>query len=134
MDLNQWRNTDTMIDWFKSIHNKHLCKFVVFGIREFYPSITENLLKKALTFAKAHTHIFQMMTKQLFTTQENHCSLTFSKLGLRETVGYSMSQLEHTVEQRFASQLEIICFTNYQNYIRRIIQKDFLYGLFRCNF
>ena len=56
MGLNQWRNTDTMIDWFKSIHNKHLCKFVVFDIREFYPSITENLLKKALTFAKAHTH------------------------------------------------------------------------------
>ena len=107
MGLNQWRNTDTMIDWFKSIHNKHLCKFVVFDIREFYPSITENLLKKALTFAKAHTHththIFQMMTKQLFTTQENHCSLTFSKLGLRETVGYSMSQCEHTMERRFVS-------------------------------
>ena len=42
--LNQWRNTDTVIDWFKSIRNKHLCKFVVFDIREFYPSITENLL------------------------------------------------------------------------------------------
>ena len=57
MGLNQWRNTDTVIDWFKSIGNKHLCKFVVFDIREFYPSITENLLKKALTFAEAHTHL-----------------------------------------------------------------------------
>ena len=57
MGLNQWRNTDTVIDWFKSIRNKHLCKFVVFDIREFYPSITENLLKKALTFAEAHTHL-----------------------------------------------------------------------------
>ena len=57
MGLNQWRNTDTVIDWFKSIRNKHLCKFVVFDIREFYPSITENLLKKALTSAKAHTHL-----------------------------------------------------------------------------
>ena len=37
--LNQWRNTDTVIDWFKSIRNTHLCKFVVFDIREFYPSI-----------------------------------------------------------------------------------------------
>ena len=55
--LNQWRNTDTVIDWFKSIRNKHLCKFVVFDIREFYPSITENLLKKALTFAEAQTHL-----------------------------------------------------------------------------
>ena len=57
MGLNQWRNTDTVIDWFKSIRNKHLCKFSVFEIREFYPSITENLLKKALTFPKAYTHL-----------------------------------------------------------------------------
>ena len=56
MGLNQWRNTDTVIFWFKGIRNKHLCKFVVFGIKEFYPNITENLLKKALTFVKAHTH------------------------------------------------------------------------------
>ena len=32
-----------------------------------------------------HTHIFQMMTKQLLNTQENHYSLTISKLRLRET-------------------------------------------------
>ena len=57
MGLNQWRNTDTVIDWFKCIRNKHLCKFVIFDIREFYPSITANLLKKVLTFAEAHTHL-----------------------------------------------------------------------------
>ena len=28
---------------------------MIFDIKEFYPSITENLLKKALTFAEAHT-------------------------------------------------------------------------------
>ena len=44
MGLNQWRNTDTVIDLFKGIRNKHLCKFVIFDIKEFYPSITENLL------------------------------------------------------------------------------------------
>ena len=32
MGLNQWRNPDTVIDWFKGIRNKHLCKFVVFDI------------------------------------------------------------------------------------------------------
>ena len=40
-----------------SIHNKHLCKLVAFDIKEFYRSITENLLKKALTFAEAHIHL-----------------------------------------------------------------------------
>ena len=46
MGLNQWKNTDTIIDWQYSIRNKHLCKFIVFDIKEIYPSITENLLKK----------------------------------------------------------------------------------------
>ena len=44
MGLKQRRNKDTVIDWLKDIRNKHLCKFVVLGIKEFYPSITENLL------------------------------------------------------------------------------------------
>ena len=52
MDLNQWINTDTVIDWFKGIRSKH---FIIFDIKEFYPSITDNLLRKALTFAEAHT-------------------------------------------------------------------------------
>ena len=55
--LNQWRNTDTVIDWCKSIHNKHLCRRVIFDIREFYRSITKNLLKKTLNFAEAHTRL-----------------------------------------------------------------------------
>ena len=55
MVLNPWKNRDTVIDWFKGIRNKHQCKFVIFGIKELYLSITENPLRKALTFAEAHT-------------------------------------------------------------------------------
>ena len=39
----------------KGIPNKHLCKFVIFDIKEFYPSITKNLLKKAIFFAEVCT-------------------------------------------------------------------------------
>ena len=67
------------------IRNKHLRKFNIFDIKELYPFISENLFKKALTYAK-HTHFFQMMTKQLLTTQENHYPLTMSKLGSGKTV------------------------------------------------
>ena len=35
MDLNQWRNKDTVIDWFKGICDKHLSKFVIFDVKEF---------------------------------------------------------------------------------------------------
>ena len=69
--LNQWSNTDTEIGCFKGIRNKHLCKFVIFDIKEF-PSITENLLKEALTFAEAYTLLLDDDKAIIFTTQENH--------------------------------------------------------------
>ena len=100
MGLSQWRNTDTVIDWLKGIRNKHLRKFVVFGIKEFYPSITENLFKKALTVAEAHAHLSDDDKAIIHHARQ---SLLFNDLGLRETVGYSMSRWERTIEQRFVS-------------------------------
>ena len=44
-------------EWFKSIEDKDKHTFISFDIIDFYPSITEELLKKALTFAKKHTKI-----------------------------------------------------------------------------
>ena len=55
MGLNQWRTTDTVTDWFKGNQNKHLCQFSIFAIKEFYASITQNLLKKVLIFAEPCT-------------------------------------------------------------------------------
>ena len=49
---NQWRNTQTVIDWFKFIPNKKKERFIKFDIVEFYPSITEKLLDSALFYAK----------------------------------------------------------------------------------
>ena len=34
MGLNQWRNTDAVLDWFKGIGNKNLYKLVIFDIKE----------------------------------------------------------------------------------------------------
>ena len=56
-ELNQWRNTDIVIGWFKQIKNKHLYKFTTFDIKEFYPPIKECLLKNARNFTEQHTKI-----------------------------------------------------------------------------
>ena len=40
-----------------TILNKYNCKFIKFDIIEFYPSITENLLKKSINFAKEYVNI-----------------------------------------------------------------------------
>ena len=57
INVQQWKNTQSAIDWFKSINNKQTCTFLVFDIVEFYPSITQQLLEDALEFASAYTTI-----------------------------------------------------------------------------
>ena len=48
--LNQWKNTQEVINWFEGIDNKQHYKFIMFDIKDFYPSILKELLTNALTF------------------------------------------------------------------------------------
>ena len=50
--VKQWRNSQTVIEWFKNIPNKRKARFIKFDIAEFYPSINEPLLESALNFAQ----------------------------------------------------------------------------------
>ena len=54
---NQWKNSKSVIDWFNAIPEKSNCSFVMFDIEEFYPSISEKLLKDSLEFAETHVTI-----------------------------------------------------------------------------
>ena len=49
--INQWKNTVSAIKWFNSLKDKHLMKLVMFNIKDFYPSIMQDLLNKALNCA-----------------------------------------------------------------------------------
>ena len=55
--LNQWRNTNDVIKWFRNIREKEKCLFVGFDVVEFYPSITDDLLTRALHFAQKYDEI-----------------------------------------------------------------------------
>ena len=75
---NQWRNTQAVIDWFKSIPNKTKTRFINFDIVEFYPSITENLLDNAVSYAQTLTiipddiiQLIKQARKSLFFTEGN---------------------------------------------------------------
>ena len=35
LDVNQWKNSSSVIEWFKGIENKKDCIFIKFDIREF---------------------------------------------------------------------------------------------------
>ena len=59
--VNQWRSTQDVLNWFSLVHSNNCMKkksqFLQFDICEFYPSISEELLDKALVFAKLHTTV-----------------------------------------------------------------------------
>ena len=56
-DNNQWKNTSDVTNWFTSIPDMQKHSFALFDINSFYPSITESLLSKAISFAKNYTTI-----------------------------------------------------------------------------
>ena len=74
LQLNQWQSSTNVINWFNSIDNKHECKFIVFDIEQFYPSIKESVLMKALEFAKIHTKILK---KDIDVIRHSRRSLLF---------------------------------------------------------
>lgn len=55
--FNLWKSTDAVLDWYKKIPSKQESSFINFDIVEFYPSITEKLLLKALGFAENYEKI-----------------------------------------------------------------------------
>lgn len=54
---NLWKSTSSVISWFKKIEDKSLHNFIIFDIVDYYPSITEELMNKALNFAAKFTNI-----------------------------------------------------------------------------
>ena len=55
--FNQWKNSTSVIEWFKAIEYKQQHSFICFDIVEFYPSISQDLLNSALDFASAYDNI-----------------------------------------------------------------------------
>ena len=52
-NVNQWKNSKSVIDWFQNIEGKPNNTFLSFDIVEFYPSITEDLLDRAIVWARS---------------------------------------------------------------------------------
>ena len=49
--VNQWKITQSVIDWYINIRGKRNSSFVVFDIKNFYPSITLELLNNPIKCA-----------------------------------------------------------------------------------
>ena len=54
LNINQWRSTNVCIKWFEVYENDDRCSFIKYDIKDFYPSITERTLDRALELAKEY--------------------------------------------------------------------------------
>ena len=57
LQVNQWRNSESVIKWFYSIENKSQCKFIQLDITEFYASVSGKILNNAVLFAQQYINI-----------------------------------------------------------------------------
>ena len=55
--VNQWRNMPTVLEWFSNFQEKNKLSFLVFNTVDFYHSLSEDLLKKCLTWARKYTGV-----------------------------------------------------------------------------
>ena len=49
-NVNQWKNTTTVIDWFKNVASKKQCSFIQFDVESFYPSISLNFFSDGIQY------------------------------------------------------------------------------------
>ena len=59
IQLNQWKNTKAVTNWFTVITNKSNAIFIQLDMAGYYPSITECTLDRALKLAAQHVRNFQ---------------------------------------------------------------------------
>ena len=57
LDVKQWKNLSTAIEWVKGIDNTKNFISIKSDIRKFYPSISESILKKSILFAIEYYYI-----------------------------------------------------------------------------
>ena len=73
--INQSKNTTSVLNWFNALQHKENLSFICFDVCDFYPSITEKLLTKALDFASIYRPISADEREIIFLSKQ---SLLFS--------------------------------------------------------
>ena len=71
LKLNQLRNGEDLKTWFTKLPMKHKQKFIQLDIVAFYPSITEELFKEVIEWAKQHTEITEEEEEILFQSKKS---------------------------------------------------------------
>jgi len=79
--VNLWRITNSAITWFKCLPEEDKHTFITFDVSDFYLSISEELLLKALNYASPFTTITQQNKHVIIHAK--HSSTTKTLHGLK---------------------------------------------------
>ena len=71
LNLNQWKNTKEVINWFKGVDNKQCYKFIMFDIKDFFSSISKELLNDVLTSAKTIINLDDQDKKIIYHSRKS---------------------------------------------------------------
>ena len=91
--LNQWKNTDNVINWFKNLKLNNNYRLIKFDIVKFYPSITKKTLIKALEFAEDFLPITDKDTNLIIQSCKSvltHNNKTWEKINSENQFNISM--------------------------------------------
>ena len=69
--MNQWKSTPDVITWFKDIERKNTKRFIQLDVVNFYPSITEELLKNAIEWSRQFVNITSEDEKIIIETKNS---------------------------------------------------------------
>ena len=73
---NQWKDTSSVIGWFKNIPNKRQSSFIQFDVENFYPSISLTLFNNAIQYA---CQITEITNRDIFIIEHSRKTLLFNK-------------------------------------------------------
>ena len=69
--LTQWKNSYDLLAWYNGLPEKQKLNFISFDIVSYYPSITEELLRKAIEYASKYTPISEEEKEILFHSSKS---------------------------------------------------------------
>ena len=90
---NLWKSTTDVLTWFKDLKDLQNARFLKFDIQEFYPSITAELLDRALKYASTIVNIPEdeqeiiKLSKESLLMNGNKCWVKKSKTNFDVTMG-----------------------------------------------
>ena len=107
-NLNQWKNTKDVINWFSQLTQKNRLSFLTFDKIYLYLSISDELLDKSIGWAKTHTSIDDQEYKTIMHSRQillhdSKGNMWTKKKSLKSNL---MCQWVHSMEPKSVNSLD----------------------------